>query len=104
MAGEYREPLVQGLRLQGQESLAEQVANRDIQLAINGSIRGNVERMPHLRGHFMDALYLAKEDGADEFYCDKYIDGLRETDFVVVAAIGLQTDYNYSCGELFFGS
>ena len=74
--GAYVEPLAAGLTDIGQFAMSERVQNRELKLAIAGSIHG-VPVQAHLTNTFVEALKAARKRH-DKDVCDHYIGKLQD--------------------------
>jgi len=106
MAGEYREPVITGLKKLAHNELADAVQNRNIKLAISNSITGAVIRRPELTPVIIEALKIS--DG-DKDTVNRYISGLKTGDMIPVVnncdEINARLEDRYwKPGELFFTS
>lgn len=104
--GSYRTPLVAGLVTIGEDELAHQVANKNLKLAVTGSIQGAVITRTDLKQTFIDALKTEfAANAAYEGVCEHYIRKIIEGSVVPVENNPMvQPDRHYAPGELFFKS
>lgn len=107
MAGEYRMVLPKGLKRLGEDDLAKLVENKDIMLALTGSMVGNVTVRKDLKEIFIEALSMEFDPNLQQF-ADKYRSNLENDICVPVVSFNGQTsigtDRYYRSGELFFST